>query len=313
MTDLKQLKCPACGSSEVEQQSDKLVKCSHCGSSLILKNNLLTSVNENTIKATYKSKQPMLIIVGVSLIAIILLFINLHNDAVLPISSDTIIETTTNPKIIAPIDPVELEKRKLENEATFIPNVEISHQIQGQTVVGGIYWIVQLKNISSKPVSRSRVVVSVFDENDKRIEEQSGWSIKEVLQPNESSTVLVLIAKPPAQMARYELTASASKMSFLLKNQVDMQVIDFVINQENERYEIIGDVKNPNSFAVNYTKVIAEALDQSSNPVGLAYQFSTQKHLKPGESSGFKISSTTFVAKQPSSWRLWALARKEKE
>jgi DNA-directed RNA polymerase subunit RPC12/RpoP len=308
MVDVKLLKCPACGSSEIEQQSEKLVKCSHCGSSLILKGNFLTSVKEHTSKASLETKQPLFIIATILVIGLIALFIGYHHDEVLPVVGEPLIETKPNHTIV---DPIELEKRKQENESTFIPNIEIIHQVQGKTIVGGIYWIVQIKNISSNPVSRSRVVVSLFDEDDKRIEEQSGWSIKEVLQPNETSVVLVLVAKPPKQMATFEFSANASKLNFLLKNQVAMEVVDFVVNQNNERYEIVGDVKNPNAFTVNYTKVVAVALDVDGKPIGLAHQFSTKKTLLAGEGSGFKISSTTFVAQQPASWRLWAIARKE--
>ena len=309
MVDIKLLKCPACGSSEIDQQTTKLVKCSHCGSSLILKNDHLTSVNENINKPNLKSKQPI-ILIGVSLLLIFgLLFINYHNDDKTLIVVEPIqIQKPT----ITKVDPIEIEKRKQKNEASFTPKIEIISQIQAKTVIGGIYWIVQVKNISSKAVSRARVVVSLFDQNNKRIEEQSGWSIKEVLEPNETSVVLVLVSKPPEQMTRFELSASASKISFLLKNQVNVDVSDFVVNQNNSgRFEIVGDVKNSNAFSVNYTKVIAEAIDNNGKPIGLAHQFSTQKSLLEGESSGFKISSTTFIAQQPASWRLWAIARKE--
>jgi hypothetical protein len=309
MTDLKQLKCPACGSSDIEQHSDKLVKCSHCGSSLILENNLLTSVDEHKTKASLKTKQPTAVIVTLIIIGLVILFVSYYNDKPMQVVDQPISSYKKVTKTI--VDPIEIEKRKKVNEATFTPKVEIISQIQGETVVGGIYWIVQIRNISSKPVSRARVVVSVFDENNHRIEEQSGWSIKEVLEPNETSVVLVLVAKPPKQMNRFEFSASASKMSFLLKNQVAIEVTDFVVNQNNNRFEIVGDVKNTNDFNVNYTKVIAEALDSNGKPIGLAHQFATQKALEEGQTSGFKISSTTFIAQQPSSWRLWALARKE--
>ena len=306
MTDLKLLKCPACGSSDINQQSEKLVKCSHCGSSLILKANHLTPVSENTNKPN--SNQSIFIIVISSLVLFIIIFINYHNDE----KPQVVIKQIEPPKsTLTKVDPVEVEERKKKNEATFTPKIEIVSQTQGKTVIGGIYWIVQVKNISTKAVSRARVVASIFDNNDKRLDEQSGWSIKEVLQPNETSVLLVLLPKPPADMTRYELTASASKMSFLIKNQVPMEISDFVVNQNNTRYEIVGDVKNPNTFSVNYTKVIAEALDENGKPIGLAHQFSTKKSLIEGESSGFKISSTTFIAQQPASWRLWAIARKE--
>ena len=308
MVDIKLLKCPGCGSSKIEQQSKKLARCSHCGSSLILKDDYLTSVNENANKPDLKSKQPLILIAIILIFIFGLLFINYHNDEKPQVIVDQI---APHKPTLTKVDPIKIEARKKENEASFTPKVEIISQTEGKTVVGGIYWIVQVKNISSKSVSRARVVVSLFDVNNKRLEEQSGWSIKEVLEPNDTSVVLVLVPKPPIQMTRFELSASASKMTFLLKNQVAMEVTDFVVNQNNTRYEIVGDVKNPNTFAVNYTKVIAEALDETGKPIGLAHQFSTQKSLLEEENSGFKISSTTFIAQQPASWRLWAIARKE--
>ena len=61
------------GAEFIIQQSEKLVKCSHCGSSLILQGKLLTSVNENSSKPNSKSKQPIIII------AIILILIFLRS------------------------------------------------------------------------------------------------------------------------------------------------------------------------------------------------------------------------------------------
>lgn len=312
MEGFQLIKCPSCGSSVIESDSESILECSHCGSKLLVKN---------------KSKQSYVALASVLFILVLILVAlawNNYSHQSMPIVSDvdavnegpkdeTLKVKFMMPKINSKAMTDVLTKGK-DNLPAEKAKITITSQVEAKTIIGGIYWIVGIRNDSNKTVIRPGVVMSLFDAGNKRIEEQKGWAKLGYLLPGKETEVLILIANPPTQAFTRKMTGIAKFASDYESYPEYVDVLDFVVNPKkdsNSRHvSIIGDVVNNNDFQVDFVKVVAVAKDEKGKPIGLAEAFVTHSSMQPKAQSGFKITAGTFIAQQPASWSLWAIGRK---
>ena len=316
MQDFKIPKCPSCGSSVIETGSEKSTECSYCGSVLLLKDEKSSKVNNQYSKLN--AVLLVLIIVG----GVIALYLNQIKDTIekikpqidtpiIGISKNKYAIPKMNTKAMA-ITPEDVAK----SPTSIQPKVSIVHQSKGETIIGGLFWIVTIRNDSDKTIVRPRVIASLFDENNKRIEEQNGWSKLTQLQPGQQTEVLVLISKPPTVEYTSKLQAEAKLPNFMSVNQEMIEVLDFTLkpNDNNPRnVVIVGDVKNSNAYQVDFVRVVAVAKDNKGNAIGLADAYVSNSSLAANDQSGFKIKAGTFVIQAPVTWSLWAFGSKHRD
>ena len=152
MNQFTVLKCPSCGSSVIETDNEKIAECSHCGSLLLMNNN----------KSSQNEQYPELIITLMLLIIVgrILGFYLTQNREEIK-QAKTKIEV---PKIEIP--DVEFNLPKVNSKAMTItqddltknkviePKITTVHHVQGKTTIGGIYWIITVRNDSDKTIIR---------------------------------------------------------------------------------------------------------------------------------------------------------------
>ena len=316
MQDFQIIKCPSCGSTVIETKSDTIAECSYCGSKIILSNNKVQSVNNKKSKWIFAA---VLSVIVISLVAYLLLK---SKQAEKPVQIEKPSIGIPNLKVNLPklnakamtITPEDLEKNQLES--TSVPNIGIVRQVQAKTLNGGLYWIVTIRNDSKQSVFRPGVITSLFDENNKRIEEQKGWAKIIQLEPGMQTEVLVYIANPPKVNYKHEIKGMGSFSSYLKADQQSIEVVEFIVKPKNNSkvyVEIIGDVKNIHDFQVDFIRVVAIAKDKQGNTIGLADSFVSNSSLKANAQSGFKINAGTFVTKPPDSWSLWAFGKKHRE
>ena len=212
--------------------------------------------------------------------------------------------------IAAAVDLIEDQSINQDTSQIFNQHIKILHQVSGLTTNGGRYWLFNIQNTSDAELLRPGIMVSLFDSGGKRLAEQAGYAYRKRLQPGATTPVLVFLDQPPTNSAANEITTMAYQFSRLQVNQAEIQVKDYTVSKKYSLYEIIGDVFNDLDSEVKYPEVIAEALDEQGNTIGLGKTFSTLKILPPKTGSGFKLSIGTFLTEEPSSWKVYALARK---
>lgn len=314
METFKVIKCQSCGSTVVEMEGESIAKCSHCGSQLFITRNKFSKlVLINSI-----------LLVSLVLFAIGVSFWLLSDDSVLK-QELTHQQGAAKPqelitKSINSIPKLNTSKLVISNEQLkeFQDNIEkpkmsIVNKVAGRISTGGIYWIVTIRNDSEQIVSRPTAIMSLFDANNLRLEEQKGWSKLAHLKPGQETELLIHIAKPPLVEYRSELVASAKKLTNHERYQEKIDIENFIVKTaafSKIFYEIIGDVYNPHDYQVDFIKVIAVARDKDGVAIGLADVFVTDTNLKAHNKSGFKISAGAFITSMPDSWTLFAIGRK---
>lgn len=316
MEEFKIIKCPACGSSMVETEGETIGTCSHCGSKLLL----------NTNKQSSNRDIKKLLIVILTLLVFItaavfwMLRINQKKQ------EKPIVQLKENKSLIGkPIvnipklninaikitnEEIKSQKHEMEN-----PQITITSQSKGQTSLGGLYWIVQIRNDGQYTVARPSAVVSLFNDKNQRIAEQAGWSKLSHLDAKQSTEVLVLIAKPPQGEFRAEITGRAYHMGSFDRILDVIAVKEFNITtdvKDKRRAEIVGDVHNSLNYQLDFVMLVAVAKNAKGQPVGLANAYATHSSIPSQGQSGFKISAGTFVTEIPASWTVYAVGSKHR-
>jgi len=330
MNDFKIIKCPSCGSSQVETQSESILKCSHCGSKLASKD-----TNYRALKSDSSLIKTLLFVVIGLIVVIGAVVIWKNNRPVKPLSAEKLVKNqsgskqepkTSNNLINKPISSipqlntkamgVNNDNIKTNTDSSIIPELTIISQVAGETIIGGRYWIVEVKNDSGSQVIRPRVVMSLFDKDKKRIGEHIGWAKLDTLDNGANAVILVLISKPPAVEFTSEMKAMAAQPNNFGSNVVGVKVDDFIVNPDeknNKKATLVGDVSNPNEFRVDFIRVQAIGRNKQGVAVGIADAFVTNSSLAHKEKSGFNIKATTFITEPAETWSLWASGRKHRD
>ena len=318
MKDFKIIKCPSCGSSTVEVDAESIATCKHCGTKILLKD------NDSIMVFSFISVKQLLVIVTVVTILIAAAVfwitnskIKVNNPKVKPDTNSLVIEQATEdvPKVITKTVQSFDKEMKSQQQKSEKPHISILSEIKAQTSIGGLYWIIQIRNDEQYTVVRPSVVVSLFDNQKKRIAEQVGWSKSSHLDSHQTTEVLVLISKPPQTSFRAEIAARANNSRSFALRQEYIEIKEFIINTSATnklKSEIIGDVYNPFEYQVDFVKVVAVAKNDNGKPVGIADAYVTTSSIPAHGQSGFKVTAGTFVAEIPISWSLYAMGSKHR-
>jgi DNA-directed RNA polymerase subunit RPC12/RpoP len=313
MKDFETIKCPACGASDIKSISHSMGKCSYCGSKFLLTEKQLHVLKGN--KPTWIIVLALVLVIS-ALAIYLLLQRNKPKETPLQIKKPSIGIPNLKvnlPTINAKAMTISQEDLKQNPDALDSPKVSILHTVKGVTSQGGIYWIMTLRNDSEQAIIQAGAVVSLLTSDNKRLEEQKGYSKISPLQPQQETSVLVYIANPPKQDYHIEFDSFGSYIKYIKPNQAFLNVTDFTVkptSTNSSLVNIIGDISNNNTFPVKFAKVIAIAKDANGNAIGLAEGFVTHSNLAPKATSGFKISAGTFVTQSPQSWELLAVGMK---
>ncbi len=323
----QKIECQSCGASSlIKHQNKLLLECEYCGAIMTFSEQSTSSSESKaqTIHPVDKlPKNPLnlgVLLVLIPTVVVILMvvfwlvFQNIRKhravelykkDPVEQLQFDPVNKAAANNKVM--LKSKELNSNKSSELQNYSP--EILSQVSGTTSRSGQYWILGIQNNSESTLSRPGVMLSLFNEQGNRIEEQGGWSLREILEPGEKTVVLVYINEVPTASHKHELNAFASQSKLYGSPQVEINVTDFNVTKKNKTFELIGDVVNNQDFAVKYVRLMAVAYDSSGKPIGTGNAFSSVKDLAPNQSSGFKVKVGTFLQGEPDSWRVWALGR----
>ncbi len=323
----QKIECQSCGASSlIKHQNKLLLECEYCGAIMTFSEQRTSSLESKTQTINPVDKLPkkplnlgvLLVLIPIVVIILMVVFwlvfqnIRKHRtiesyikDPDEQLQIDPVNKATANNKAI--LKSKELNSNKSSELQVHLP--EILSQVSGTTSQGGQYWILGIQNNSESTLSRPGVMLSLFNEQGKRIEEQGGWSLREMLEPGEKSVVLVYVNEVPIESHKHELNAFSSQSKLYGSEQVEINVTDFSVAKKNKSFELIGDVVNNHDFAVKYVRLMAVAYDINGKPIGTGNAFSSVKDLAPNQSSGFKVKVGTFLQGEPDTWRVWALGR----
>jgi len=307
------IQCQACGASSVTMLANKpLLECEYCGAAMIYS----VDSTPSTGQVQHKPAKLGLLLVMIPVLVIILMMVfwlifqNTRKDrsmdsyaAEVSEVATTLIQTATNP-----ISPSQ-QQTPAKSTTSLNDLLSIESQVAGETSSGGKYWIIGVKNNSEQKLARPGVMLSMFNQAGKRLVEQGGWSMREVLEPEEQTVLLLFLSEVPPEAAEQQIKTFASQPTQFGLKQVEVKVLDFTVSTKNKQFELIGDVINDQDVNVKYVRLMAVAYDTQGKPIGMGNAFSTDKELAPNQRSGFKVKVGTFLQGEPVTWRVWALGR----
>jgi len=319
MSQFTVLKCPSCGSSVIETENQNVAVCSHCGSKLLYKN----SKASNIIIKHSKSLLSLLVLI----VAMGIMGFYLYPDQKSLPDNQVKAESKNDTTSLVPFSPInlpsipnkitnELLQESSDNDLSLKPEISIVHNVQGETSNGGIYWIITIRNDSKQILYQPGAIVSLFDENNKRVEEQKGWSKYTHLDPDNQTELLLYISHPPKGKFTSQIKGMGSFTTFFTDSRKSIEIVDFIVKPKPNNpihSDIIGDVKNTHDFRVDFVRVVAVAKDANNKSIGLADGFVSSSSLESQAQSGFKLSTGTFVTEMPVTWSLFAFGQKHRD
>jgi hypothetical protein len=308
------IQCKACGASSVtKHQVQSILECQYCGALMTY----TESTSSQTIQHAHQKPAKLgflLVMIPVLVIALMVLFWlvfqNIRKQRTMESYETELIEKVVQ---VEPEVKIQVSQEPVVINAISAADINqlltIESQVSGETSNGGKYWILGLKNNSDQAIARPGAMLSVFNSEGKRLEEQGGWALREILQPGQQTAVLVFLPEAPVENTSHQITTIASQSQPFGFSQVEIKVQDYSVSTKSHQFELIGDVLNDQQFAVKFVRILAVAFNKAGEPIGIGNAFSSIKDLAPNQVSGFKVRVGTFLSGEPDSWQVWGLAR----
>lgn len=217
--------------------------------------------------------------------------------------------TAPPPRVTAPprtvLPPRSRTLRAQEAPPEKPPRVELKEVRAGRTRIGGMFWLVRYANVGEVAVERPAVVVSLFDDAGRRVEEQSGWAPIHRLAPGEEAPVLVLVSRPPPH-ARAEIAARQPQAERGWRRQLRLQVKEHSVVAQTPA-ALVGTVRNATEEAARFVQIIVVGRDERGAMASYATGMTTRPGLPPATESGFKVYLGTFQIAPPVRYEVTAV------
>ncbi len=170
-------------------------------------------------------------------------------------------------------------------------SAEVRDVVPVYTSIGSIFFVGEIHNTGSRPIAKPEVIISLLDENGKRLLFESGYPVFDVIPANSSVPVVVLVSDPPPTWRSFEVFIQAQAatggefMSYttFVPSAVEMS------RDELGYYVITGDVTNTGKSKAEYVQVIASLYDEEGKIVGAASAYIAQTRLDPQGLSSFNV------------------------
>ncbi|MBK8265487.1 MAG: hypothetical protein IPK80_29685 [Nannocystis sp.] len=190
------------------------------------------------------------------------------------------------------------------------PQATLEGTRHGKTSIGGEFWLTTYVNSGEVAIEGPAAVVSMFDETDRRVGEETGYAVASVLAPGDKVPLMVLAAKPP-KYARVEVAPAPPRPRGYAAAPLPMKVREMSVQAGSfGRSEAVGTVVNEGEAAAAFTKVTVIGRSSSGEMVSYASGFATTTSaIAPGDESGFKISMGTWEVEAPATYEAFALAQ----
>jgi hypothetical protein len=150
-------------------------------------------------------------------------------------------------------------------------------------------------NTSSFIIDKPKVIAILLDEDGKEISTDFGFAQHDLLGPNQSSPVKVLIQDPPAHASiRYEVVPR--KASYFPEQPEGLRVEPSAprpAKYGDDRWDLEGKVFNEGTQRVKFVQVEIQALGKDGKLVGVGSTFADGEILTPGGSVRYSSDLST--------------------
>lgn len=147
-------------------------------------------------------------------------------------------------------------------------------------------WLGRYVNTGNCRIFKPAVVISVFDEQGKRVGEAIGLTRVTILEPGQEVIFEGAMQQPP-KFARHEIQLKTLEIGDPdLKWEAKVTEAN-IVDGPNGRKNVVGTIENNQSLRLVSINVTVLGYDDAGNPVGVWSGFPSNRDLDPGQKSGF--------------------------
>ncbi|MCX7677822.1 MAG: hypothetical protein N2316_01245 [Spirochaetes bacterium] len=276
---MRTLKCENCAGNDFEKISQTEYRCRYCGS---------THIIEPDISPTYKKQfstnmpQKRFFLVLILLIVIVgLLLVVFWRSRM----------STTNRTPILKIKPSPPSQFDAENISIASPPTASFDQIVAiPDSIGNCYFAGIYKNTGKSPIRYPMVVITLYSGDGKKIAQNRGYSIREILYPGEETPISVLITHVP-KWERVEATFQPELPYYYTAHERPlMKFQNCTIHKLRfTGYEIRGEIVNKSEKPAKRIRMIAAVFDREKKIIGIGRNYVPATSIAPNDYSPIAI------------------------
>ena len=170
-------------------------------------------------------------------------------------------------------------------------SAEVQDVIPVHTSIGSVYFVGEIVNTGQHAVAKPEAIIALLDAEGKRVAFRTGYSIHDVIPPNEAIPVAVLFTDPPANWQSFEVflqVQAPTGREFMAYT--DFTSPEATISQDEFGYYVVsGIVQNNGSARAEFVQAVVRLYGQDKKIVGMGSAYIEQSILDPGESSSFAV------------------------
>ena len=301
------IKCPSCGSPNVEFLPGNFARCGSCGTAFatgVPQQQYYAPPLPQDYAAHRSANLGVVIAVGIVICAVIILgaagagfLLYAKSSSVGPAASPRASTHSSGRPVISSSSSEEPGKGTSSPVDVGPPPSSVTtaeyRDVRRATVSGSLIWIGKYVNTGETAIVRPSVVVSLFDQGGKRIAEQPGYSADQWLEPGEWCILLVLASAAP-EYAREEVKVVKPQAPSYDTKPVDLKLVEWGTAKGSfNGIDAVGTVRNDSKKNVRFAQIVIYGFDGQGQPVSVSSGYATESDLAAGAESGFKVSITS--------------------
>ena len=159
------------------------------------------------------------------------------------------------------------------------------------TSIGSVHFIGEILNTGSRPIAKPETIISLLDAQGNRLLFETGYTVHDVLPPNETIPVVVLFTDPPPEWSAFEVFLQAEEIT----GREFMAYIDLIATEaeigrdEFADYVLTGEVQNTGEKRSDFVQVVVSLYGEHKHMVGVGSAYVAQSKMEPGDRSPFTV------------------------
>jgi len=166
-----------------------------------------------------------------------------------------------------------------------------------ETLVGSLWFLGEVHNVSKVPLEQVQVQVSLYDPNDIILALGTAYTALDLIPPDGRAPFVVAFTDPPTAFAKYQVVPLSGVPAMELPSRYDGLVVGEHQGQPIGRasYRVWGTVVNLGNAAAEHINVVVTAYDEEGRVIGMRQGGLPPELtiLSPGASAPFELRLTS--------------------
>lgn len=269
------VRCPSCRSLDVVVDAE-VGACAACGARFSL-----------SASAPTRGRRPLFLLLGVIVVAV---------------AGVMTMRQLSGRSTSAAGGPAAVTADAAKGEA----KAEVQHVREGNTLVGGRYWLMSYVNTGGASIDKPSILVRLVGADGAVLREEKVWVARERIGPGESMPAMLLVDDPPPG-SRAEITPGP-----ITPSEGDPWKVPLTVEGLAHKAlplgatMVVGEVINPHPHRARFVEVVVVGLDGQGHPVSWGTGLRGGGELEGEARSPFQVRLGAFEVETPVRYEAWA-------